>query len=117
MADIHFSLWAVTRRTTGRERQRDAIDLLLAPGRLSKYTIKAVVIYNVGRWIGLITPCLIITRGLVAVWKVDLVVHSGPIGSLKALSYCCLDSKGCGSWDARYLLFWCKKNVSECTDI
>jgi hypothetical protein len=54
---------------------------------------------------GLIMPCLIMTLGFVFSWNVSLVIHSGPTGRRKARSYCCLDSNGKGSWEARYRSF------------
>lgn len=50
---------------------------------------------------GVMMPCFISTRGLVLSWSVSLVIHSGPTGSRSERSYCCRDSKGCGSWEAR----------------
>lgn len=62
-------------------------------------------IYIVGFDIGAIIPCLTITLGFVACWNDCLVIHSGPTGRRSERSYCCLDSKGCGSWEARYFSF------------
>lgn len=39
-------------------------------------------------------PCLTMTLGKVAFWKVALDAHSSPIGILNALSYCSLVSYG-----------------------
>ena len=61
--------------------------------------------YSKGFDIGAIMPCFIRIRGFVASWKVSLVVHSGPTGKRRDLSYCCRVSKGCGRLDARYLPF------------
>ncbi len=47
----------------------------------------------------------ITTLGFVASWKVSLVDHSGPIGSLSDRSYWTLFSNSCGSCEARYLSF------------
>lgn len=55
----------------------------------------------IGFDIGAMMPCFMITRGLVLSWKVTFVCHSGPTGIRKECSYCCLDSKGWGSWEAR----------------
>lgn len=57
---------------------------------------------------GAIMPCLMITRGFVASWNVSLVDHSGPTGNRSDRSYCCCDSNGCGSCEARYLSFYSK---------
>lgn len=62
-------------------------------------------IYIVGFDIGAIIPCLTITLGFVACWNDCLVIHSGPTGRRSERSYCCLDSKGWGSWEARYFSF------------
>jgi hypothetical protein len=74
-------------------------------GIYTKYAMMAVVDHIRGRCIGLIMPCLMSTRGLVASWKVSEVDHSGPMGWRRDLSYCCLFSKGCGSCVAMYFTF------------
>ena len=67
--------------------------------------------YLVGFDMGAMTPCFISTLGLVLAWNVSLVIHSGPTGSLSDLSYCSLDSNGCGSCDAMYMLFYSPPRV------
>jgi hypothetical protein len=57
----------------------------------------AVQHYRDGRDMGAMIPCFINTRGLTASWKDSFVIHSGPMGSLRARSYWALDSKGWGS--------------------
>lgn len=54
---------------------------------------------------GLMMPCLIMTRGLVPLWKLSFVDHSGPKGNRRDRSYCCLVSNSCGNWLAMYFLF------------
>lgn len=54
---------------------------------------------------GAMMPCFIMTRGLTASWKDSLVIHSGPMGRRRERSYWARDSKGWGSWEARYLSF------------
>ncbi len=66
--------------------------------------------YLVGFDMGAMTPCFISTRGLVLAWNVSLVIHSGPTGSLRDLSYCSRDSNGCGSCEAMYMLFCIDKD-------
>lgn len=48
--------------------------------------------YSSGFDIGAIMPCLSNILGFVASWNVSFVVHSGPIGIRKDLSYCIFDS-------------------------
>lgn len=67
--------------------------------------IHTIPAYLVGLDMGAMMPCFISTLGLVLAWNVSLVIHSGPTGSLSDLSYCSLDSNGCGSCDAMYMLF------------
>src|SRR5262245_2844788 len=61
--------------------------------------------YRMGRAMGVMTPSLTMTLGLTESWNDSLVIHSGPTGSRRERSYCSLDSKGCGSCEARYLPF------------
>jgi hypothetical protein len=46
-------------------------------------------------------PCFMRILGFVLSWNVSLVIHSGPTGNLRDLSYWALDSKGWGSCEAR----------------
>jgi hypothetical protein len=62
-------------------------------------------LYIRGFDMGWMMPCLSNTLGLVESWKVSFVVHSGPTGTLKLLSYCALFSNGCGRALARYFEF------------
>ena len=55
----------------------------------------------IGFAMGVMTPCLMMTRGLMASPKVSLVTHSWPTGSRRERSYWPADSKGCGSCEAR----------------
>lgn len=45
------------------------------------------------------------TLGMVEAWKVAFVAHSGPIGTRRLRSYCCLVSNVCGRADAWYFTF------------
>ena len=60
---------------------------------------------------GAMTPCLIMTLGLVESWNDCLVIHSWPMGSRSDRSNWSLFSKGNGSDDERYLSF-CGAHVS-----
>ena len=55
---------------------------------------------------GAMTPCLMMTLGLVDSWTVSLVIHSWPTGSRSERSYCSWLSKGNGSCVERYLAFY-----------
>lgn len=54
---------------------------------------------------GAMIPCFTMTLGFVDAWKDSFVIHSGPTGRRRDRSYCCLDSKGCGSCEARNFSF------------
>ena len=54
---------------------------------------------------GAMMPCLTMTRGFVPCWNVSFVTKSLPTGRRRVASYCSLDSKEWGSWEARYLSF------------
>lgn len=54
---------------------------------------------------GAMIPCFTMTLGFVDAWNDSFVIHSGPTGSRRDRSYCCLDSKGCGSCEARNFSF------------